>query len=321
MTELITAAAAPLAALDATAAEADAYHAQARAEATLRAYRADWRAFETWCAAHQLPILPAAPETVALYITELARDHKVSTITRHLASIAQAHKEQQYESPTRAAVVQNVLKGIRRAKGTAPTQKAAAEIAVIRAMVAALSPTLQGIRDRAILLVGFAGAFRRSELASLRLDDIQFTNDGVVVTLRHSKTDQEGEGYVKGIPYGSTPSTCPVRALRAWLDASGISAGPLFRSVWKGGRQLRPTPLGDRAIAEVVKRAAQAAGYDPSRFGGHSLRAGLVTTAAAAGVDERTIMEQTGHKTTTMVRRYMRRGSLFRNNAAAKVGL
>ncbi len=172
-----------------------------------------------------------------------------------------------------------------------------------------------------MLLIGFAGAFRRSELASLTLDDIQFTHDGLVITLRRSKTDQEGEGFAKGIPYGSTPATCPVRALRAWLDAGGITTGPLFRAVWKGGARLRLTPLNDRAIAEVVKRAAAAAGYDPTRFGGHSLRAGLVTTAAAAGVDERTIMEQTGHKTTTMVRRYMRRGSLFRNNAAAKVGL
>jgi integrase len=321
MSELILPPTAPLAGLEATVVEADAYHAQARAEATLRAYRTDWRVFEQWCSARQFAPLPAAPETVALYITEMARDRKVATITRHLASIAQAHKEQGHESPTRAAVVQNVLKGIRRAKGTAPTQKAAAEIAIIRAMVAALDGTLQGIRDRAILLVGFAGAFRRSELASLTLDDIEFTNDGVVVTLRRSKTDQAGEGYVKGIPYGSTPATCPVRALRAWLDASGLSSGPLFRSVWKGGRRRRRTALNDRAIAEVVKRAAQAAGYDPARFSGHSLRAGLVTTAAAAGVDERTIMEQTGHKTTTMVRRYMRRGSLFRNNAAAKVGL
>jgi integrase len=200
-------------------------------------------------------------------------------------------------------------------------QKAAAEIAVIRAMVEQLDTTLQGIRDRAILLVGFAGAFRRSELAGLTLDDVEFTNDGVMITLRQSKTDQEGEAYIKGIPYGSTPATCPVRALRAWLDAGGITAGPLFRSVWKGGRRLRPTPLNDRAIAEVVKRAAQAAGYDPARFSGHSLRAGLATTAGAAGVDERTIMEQTGHKTTTMVRRYIRRGALFRNNAPAKVGL
>jgi integrase len=321
MTELIPAPASLSAALAATAAEAAAYHDQARAPATLRAYRADWQTFAAWCAAHTLSALPAAPETVALYITELARDRKVATITRQLASIAQAHKQQAYESPTRAAVVQNVVKGIRRAKGTAPTQKDAAEIAVIRAMVEQLDDSLQGVRDRAILLIGFAGAFRRSELASLTVDDIQFTTDGLVMTLRRSKTDQEGEGFAKGIPYGSTPSTCPVRALRVWLDAGGIVEGPLFRSVWKGGRRLRPTPLNDRAIAEVVKRAAAAAGYDPARFGGHSLRAGLVTTAAAAGVDERTIMEQTGHKTTTMVRRYMRRGSLFRNNAAAKVGL
>src|SRR5262249_1206970 len=139
--------------------------------------------------------------------------------------------------------------------------------------------------------------------------------------LRKSKTDQEGEGYLKGIPYGSAPATCPVRALRAWLDASGITTGPLFRSVWKSGQRLRPSGLNDRAIAEVVKRAAAVAGYDPARFSGHSLRAGLATSAGAAGVDERTIMEQTGHKTTTMVRRYIRRGALFRNNAAANAGL
>lgn len=319
MTTQISSAATP--ALATTVAEAEAYYAQARSAATLRAYRADWRAFATWCAAHQLAALPAAPETIALYITEQARRAKVSTITRHLASISQAHKEQRHESPTRAAVVQNVLKGIRRAKGTAPAQKAAAEIATIRAMVATLDTTLQGIRDRAVLLVGFAGAFRRSELAGLSVADVEFTNDGVVITLPRSKTDQEGEGMLKGIPYGSTPATCPVRALRAWLDAGGITAGPLFRSVWKGGRRLRPTALNDRAIAEVVKRAAAAAGYDPARFSGHSLRAGLATTAGAMGVDERTIMEQTGHKTTTMVRRYIRRGALFRNNAAAKVGL
>jgi len=321
MTELIATPTSLSAALAATAAEAEAYHDQARAPATLRAYRADWQTFAAWCAARELASLPAASETVALYITEMARDRKVATITRHLASIAQAHRQQAYESPTRAAVVQNVLKGLRRAKGTAPTQKDAAEIAVIRAMVEQLDDTLQGVRDRAILLVGFAGAFRRSELAGLTLDDIQFTNDGLVITLRRSKTDQEGEGFAKGIPYGSTPATCPVRALRAWLETGDITTGSLFRAVWKGGQRLRPTPLNDRAIAEVIKRAAAAAGYDPTRFGGHSLRAGLVTTAAAAGVDERTIMEQTGHKTTTMVRRYMRRGSLFRNNAAAKVGL
>lgn len=321
MTELILPRDTALADLQATAAEAEAYQAQARAAATLRAYRADWRTFAAWCAEHQLAALPAAPETVALYITELARRAKVATISRHLASIAQAHRQQGHESPSSAAIVQSVVKGIRRAKGTAPTQKAAAEIAIIRAMVEQLDDSLQSVRDRAILLIGFAGAFRRSELAGLQVSDLQFTNDGLVITLRRSKTDQEGEGHSKGIPYGSTPSTCPVRALRAWLDASGVAAGPLFRSVWKGGRRLRPSALSDRGVAEVVKRAAAAAGYDPARFGGHSLRAGLVTTAAAAGVDERTIMEQTGHKTTTMVRRYMRRGSLFRNNAAAKVGL
>lgn len=316
----ISAAAAPTD-LTALAAEAAAYAAQARAAATLRAYRADWRDFAAWCQERQTSALPAAPDTVALYITDLARTRAVSTIRRRLASIAQAHRAQGLESPTGAPVVRQVLRGIRRAKGVAPRQKAAADLAVIRAMVATLDESLQGLRDRAILLLGFAGAFRRSELARLTVADLEFVSEGVIVTLRRSKTDQEGAGAVKGIPYGANPATCPVRALRAWLDASGITAGPLFRSVWKGGRRLRPRALPDRAIAEVVKRAAAAAGYDPARFSGHSLRAGLATAAAAAGVEERAIMEQTGHTTTRTVRRYIRRGALFRNNAAARVGL
>ena len=187
-------------------------------------------------------------------------------------------------------------------------------------MVAGLPEGLLGIRDRALLLVGFAGAFRRSELVGLDIADLDFNHDGLTVTLRRSKTDQEGEGRKVGLPYGSNPSTCPVRSLQAWIEASAIEAGPVFRSVNRHGR-LQPDRLSDKAVALVVKRRAEAAGLDPSRYAGHSLRAGLATAAANAGVSERAIMAQTGHRSVQMVRRYIRDGSLFRENAAAKVGL
>lgn len=213
-----------------------------------------------------------------------------------------------------------VWAGIRRTKGVAQQGKAPAVTADVRAMVAALPDTLLGLRDRAILLLGFAGAFRRSELVDLDREDLEIGSEGITATLRRSKTDQEGEGRKIGIPYGVRPETCPVRAILAWLDAAGIEDGPMFRSVNRHG-QLQPGRLSDKAVALVVKRQAQACGLDPARYAGHSLRAGLATSAAAAGVQERTFMAQTGHRSEKMVRRYIREGSLFRENAAAAVGL
>jgi integrase len=187
-------------------------------------------------------------------------------------------------------------------------------------MVAMLPDKLIGVRDRALLLVGFAGAFRRSELVSLDVGDVEIRREGLLVTLRRSKTDQEAAGREVAIPYGSNPDTCPVRALEAWLEASGIADGPLWRAVDKGGR-LQPGRLSDKAVALVVKKRAEAAGLDPDLYAGHSLRAGLATAAAAAGASERSIMEQTGHKSVQTVRRYIRRGTQFRDNAAGMVGL
>jgi integrase len=186
-------------------------------------------------------------------------------------------------------------------------------------MVAALPDGLLGVRDRALLLVGFAGAFRRSELVSLDRPDLEFTKDGLTVMLRRSKSDQEGQGRKVGIPYGSNPETCPVRALQAWLEAAAITDGPVFRGVTRHGKvQGR---LSGYAVALIVKRYAAVGGLDPSRYAGHSLRAGLATAAAIGGASERSIMNQTGHKSITMVRRYIRDGNLFRENAAAKTGL
>jgi site-specific recombinase XerD len=307
----------PLTTLAETARE---YIQQAKAENTLRAYRADWGHFTAWCAARGFTSLPATTGTTTLYLTDLSSTHKVGTLTRRLSAISQAHKLAGHESPTRAAVVRILMAGIRRANGTAPNGKAPVLTEDIRAMVATLPGGILGIRDRALLLIGFAGAFRRSELVALDHADCEFTRAGLVVTIRRSKTDQEAHGRKVGIPYGSTIETCPVRALQAWLGASAITGGPLFRSITRHVR-MQPGRLSGYAVALVVKRYAAAAGLDASRYSGHSLRAGLATSAAIAGASERSIMNQTGHRSIGMVRRYIRDGSLFRENAAAKLGL
>lgn len=300
--------------------EAMEYIANSKAFNTVRSYRSDWKDFVRWCEKNGFEYLPATAETVACYLMDLAKRCKVSTLQRRLSAISQAHKQAGFAGiSTREEPLHSVWEGIRRTKGTAQKGKAPVLIDDIRAMVNTLPDTLLGIRDRALLLVGFAGAFRRSELVSLDVEDVEFTREGLIVHLRRSKTDQEGQGRDIGIPYGSNPLTCPVRALQDWLEASGITSGPLFRAVQHG--KVQSGRLSDKAVALVVKRYAEAAGLDASRYAGHSLRAGLATTAAMAGVSERAIMAQTGHKSVTMVRRYIRQGSLFTENAAASIGL
>jgi integrase len=186
----------------------------------------------------------------------------------------------------------------------------------IRKMLDVLPDSSLGCRDGALLLLGFSGGFRRSEIVGLDVADIEFTSDGLVIHQRRSKTDQEGEGRKVGIPFGSTPMTCPVRSLRAWLDAASITQGPVFRGVGRWGH-VDDGRLDDRAVARVVQKYAKLIGLDPTKFAGHSLRAGLATSAARAGRSERSIMNQTGHRSVTMVRKYIREGSLFVENAAA----
>jgi integrase len=237
-----------------------------------------------------------------------------------LNAIAEAHKAAGLDSATRAAIVRNTLKGIRRTLGTAPAQKAPALTDDIRAIVAATDAGLIGARDRALILLGFAGAFRRSELVGLDVEDCVFGKDGLTVTLRRSKVDQEGQGRKIGIPYGSNPETCPVRNLQDWIAQAAIGAGPLFRSVDRHGR-VQPGRLSGIDVARVTKKLAARAGLDPAKYAGHSLRAGHATSAAIAGASERSIMRQTGHRSVQMVRRYIRDGSLFRENSAGKLGL
>lgn len=300
--------------------EARQYINNSKADNTKRSYSSDWADFTAYCLANKAQVLPANIETVIDYLTELARTAKVSTINRRATAISQAHQVRGYQSPTHSLPVRALLRGIRKAKGTAQHGKAALLTTDIRAMIATLSNNMIGTRDKALLLMGFAGAFRRSEIASLVVEDLTFSRDGITVFLRRSKTDQEGEGRKIGIPYGANSDTCPVRAIEGWLQAAGITTGPLFRSVNKGGK-VQSSPLCDKAIALIVKRTAEAAGLNPADYGGHSLRAGLATSAAMAGVEERVIMKQTGHRSVNMVRKYIRDGNLFRENAAAHIGL
>jgi len=293
------------------------YARASKASRTLHAYRAAWGAFEAWCEGRGLPSMPAAPEAVALYITARAdAGRKPATLALDVAAIGQAHKAAGHPSPTTAACVTGVLAGIRRTVGVAQRQAAPLLGADLRRVVAVLPAGLLGARDRALLLVGFSGAFRRSELVGLAVEDLAFTAEGLAVTVRRSKTDQEGEGRTVAIPFSGTPEACPVRAVRAWLEAAGITAGPVFRGVTRHGG-IGAKALTGRAVALVVKRAAEAVGLEASKFSGHSLRAGLVTSAAKRGKSARAIMRTTGHKSERMVGRYIRDAEMWADNAAA----
>jgi site-specific recombinase XerD len=291
------------------------YVTASKAPATVRGYRSDWSGFSAWCTARRLDPLPAAPDTVALYLTDLAGRKAVATMGRHLTAISQAHKAAGHESPTSDPTVRNVWRGIRRTFGTASRGKAPLLTVDVRAMVAQLDDRPVDVRDRALVLLGYAGAFRRSELVALDVEDIADTPDGLVVTVRRSTTDPEGAGAAVGIPYGSDPATCPVRALRAHLAASGITSGAVFRAVRDGRR------LSGRAAAARVQRLAWLIGRDVTRIGAHSLRAGLITQAVVNGVAERDVMRHSRHRSIAVFRGYVRDVGLFDANAAAAAGL
>jgi integrase len=311
----------PLARLPDPAERAHDYAGRSKSAATIRAYAAGWRDFLGFCQSRQLSALPALDETVAAYLAALAdRGAKAATIARRLVVISQAHKAADLPSPTTSSLVSRTHGGIRRTLGTAQQGKAPTVVDDLKRMLEQLPSTRVGLRDRALLLLGFAGAFRRSELVGLDVADLEFARAGLIVTLRKSKTDQEGKSRRLGIPFGSSEATCPVRSLQSWLESARIVEGPVFRSLDRFQR-VQPGRLSDKAVALVVKRRAKAVGLDPARYAGHSLRAGLATSAAAAGASERVIMSQTGHRSADMVRKYIREGNLFNSNAAAIAGL
>jgi site-specific recombinase XerD len=308
--------------LDRLTSQARTYILSAKSNATLRAYRADWRHFDEWCRAKGFAALPASPDTVGLYLGEIAATHRPATLSRRLTSINKVHRVAGLPAPAlmEHLSVGEVLKGIRRTRGTAQIGKQPLFTNELRTIVDSLPRGLIGIRDRALLLIGFAGAFRRSELAAIRVEDVEETKEGLLVRILRSKTDPEGKGREAAIPYGSTPETCPVRAWRDWMTAAKIASGPLFRHIDRHNH-INPRGLHRDSIGGIVKRAVSAAGLDPKIYAGHSLRAGFCTQAYLNGAREFDIMRQTGHHSLDTLRKYIRGRGLFRDNAAAKLGL
>ena len=303
-------------------AQAEASFRAARALSTLRAYAHDWKMFRIWCAEHGLAPLPANPQTLILYATDLTKNgaRRLATLSRRLAAISQLHQQAGFEPPTRSWEMKQFLAGLRRELGIAPARKRPLLVEDLKQIVARIPDTPLGRRDRALLLLGFTGAFRRSELVALNVEDCAPGPGGLVVTVRRGKTDQEGQGRPVGIPRGTGRATCPVWALERWREAAGIEAGAIFRVMNRHGQVLAKRLSGE-GVALIVKRHVEQLGFDPAAFAGHSLRAGLATSAAAAGKSERAIMNQTGHRSVTTVRRYIRDGSVFRENAAGGLGL
>ena len=296
------------------------YAAASKSEATRRAYRSDWEDFAAWCAGSGADPLPAAPATLAGYIAQLAdRGKKVSTIRRRLAAIAYAHRLKGYPGPTDAEPVKAVLAGIRRRIGVAVERKAPATARTLQKMTGArrqreaAACDLRTLRDRALLLLGFAAALRRSEVVALDVADLEFVERGVIVHVRRSKTDQDAAGAEIAVPNGTKLK--PVSAVREWLAAAAITSGPVFRAIGKSGQRIASRRLTDRSVADIVKRYAAAAGLDPKTYSGHSMRAGFITTALDHGIDFFKIMDVSRHADVDVMRAYDRRAKRFKNHA------
>lgn len=294
---------------------------ESRAASTWKAYDSDFAHFARWCLARGLHPLPATTDTVGVYLAAHEGALKPSTLRRRLAAVSVYHRAAGHPTPTTSEDVLSVLAGIQRRRGIAPVKKTAARTSVIAALVAGLDPErLVDVRDRVLILWGFAGAFRRSELVAVDIERVTEEDGGLRVGVPWSKTDQEGRGSVKGLPYGSTPSMCPVRAWRAWIAASGITAGPAFRAVIGKAERISDRRLSDRVVANMLDRRARAAGL-AGDFAGHSLRSGFATEAYSRGTPELSIMRQGNWRAASTMRGYVQEGELFANNAAAKLGL
>jgi len=294
------------------------YARASKSDGTIRTYTSVWRCFTTWCESQGVTPCPATPDTIVAYVVDQAERLKPQSVKKHLAAISQAHLTAGYESPVQHQSVRLVMQGLRRTKGVASAPKKALRVEHIRKMVSIIPDTLVGIRDRAIVLVGFVAGMRRSEIVGLDVEDIAFEPEGAVLTIKKSKRDQEGKGRQVAVPFGHHEKTCPVRALRAWLAASGVTQGPIFIRLDPDGEGQR---LDGRAVAHVVQRAARRAGLDPSMFAGHSLRRGFCTESARAGASESEIARTTGHTSMAVLRGYIEQGTLFTETAASKLDL
>jgi site-specific recombinase XerD len=300
-----------------------AYQRASKADATVRAYTSDARLFQDWCARFGFRSLPTAPEAVAAFIVaEAEAGRAASTLGRRLAAIRYAHKLAKLPDPTDDEGVHAAMKGARRKLKVAPKQKTAATAEILASLLMRTPDTLTGKRDRALLALGFAGAFRRSELVALDVADLCEDPEGLRVMVRRSKVDQEGRGFEKAIPHGRFIR--PVALVREWLDAASITEGPVFRPVSRSGRVRKSANLADfqprlttQAVADIIKKYTAAAGLDASTFGAHSLRAGYITTAAERGADLARIMDQSGHRDPRTVVGYIRRANAFKGHSGS----
>lgn len=297
------------------------YRRRSKAESTCQAYRRDLKKFTEWCEQNTRSPLPASPDTVALYIAYLADTlHRApSTISRVMTSISQAHKLAGHRTPTNAPDVTTVWQGIRRVHGTSQKRAKALTTEDLKKVIASIIPSFLGKRDRALLLIGWAAAMRRSEIVALDVGDVEFVDEGMIITIRKSKTDQTGEGFKIGIPRAKDVKCCPVDALRRWLDLARHKSGPLFFSVGTPGNHWHvqvdePKRLVPKTVNLILSRRMKQAGLSCSGFSGHSLRAGFITSAAKNGTPENLIQLHTRHRSSRVLRGYIRDGSLFENN-------
>ena len=297
-----------------------------KAANTLRAYKADFKDFSAFCTKNGFSSIPTEPKILALYLTHLSSTSKFSTLKRRIASISVIHKLKGHYLDTKHPIIMENLHGIKRVKGTNQKAKKPILINDLKQIIQAIDKYLNNtesvdvdciirensknrrnkIRDKAIILVGFSGGFRRSEIVNIDYEDIEFVSEGVKIFIKRSKTDQSGEGMIKAIPYFDNKSFCPVLALKNWIEHSEIKSGKIF-------------DISDKSISLIIKKYVSLAGLDPNKYGGHSLRSGFATSAAESGAEERNIMAMTGHKTTQMVRRYIQEANLFKNNALNKI--
>jgi len=290
---------------------------------TIRAYKSDFKDFGAFCAKHSFRVLPTEPKIVALYLTYLSgKDAKMSTLRRRLVSIGMMHKLKGHYLDTKHPVIIENLMGIKRTKGSIQRGKKPILINQLKAIIDVINKEkieeIKKIRDKSIILVGFGGGFRRTELISIDYEDLEFVPEGVKITLRRSKTDQFGEGMTKGLPYFSNETYCPVVHLKKWIKISNIKDGPVFRRFAKGC-SLTSNRLTDQSVVLLIKKYLALAGIENKNYSGHSLRSGFATVSAESGANERSIMAMTGHKTTQMVRRYIKEANLFKNNALNKI--
>ena len=294
-----------------------------KAANTVRAYKSDFEDFGLFCVKNGFQNLPSEPNVVSLYLTHLStKDAKISTIKRRLVSIGVIHKMKGHYLDTKHPVIVENLMGIKRRKGTIQKGKKPLLINDLKQIINVINkekePDLKKLRNKAILLIGFSGGFRRNEIVSLDLEDIEFVFEGVKIRVKKSKTDQFGQGMIKGIPHFENSIYCPVTTLRRWLNTSKIKDGPIFVKFSKGSK-ITKRRLTDQSIALIIKDYLIKAGIDSRNYSGHSLRSGFATSAAESGAEERSIMAMTGHKTTQMVRRYIQEANLFKNNALNKI--